>query len=289
MKELLNTFQSNDSHLLSIIKAYIIYYITIQEQLDMDNQRDMSILKSLIDSIDVQTAVTEFITKNETGRIPVQDLVYDPYIPDYEKHIEFKDKEQIAEFTSGSSGSTSSSSSGESKLWNNVVTDFFKSFRKSTEPAMKKQDSKETTNAEKPLVDPITELVKVDQELFKWFDEFLEQFLDKKTVDTTQSEKALNYLKETDGRTAFSLALNKHRTNCCLEKEIFEQLGKFFSVAMSETLEKNDPHVGRILMNMSQTFYMLDSNKKKLYLQQHLKDHPAWTDIRFWEAAFYGK
>jgi len=112
--------------------------------------------------------------------------------------------------------------------------------------------------------------------------------------DMQQAEQeAIRKIGTTEGRMAFAMAMNFKRRNPQLNAVAFNILCHLIDRSMTLSYEHNDPNVGRLLLNMTQTFYRLERSTdsfappQKIYLQSKLKEHPVWKEMRFWEGSFY--
>lgn len=291
----MNTFQDNDQQMMSITKAYLQYYISIQEQLLIELQRDIAVTKKSVDAIDLQTTIDEFIAQNKKEKKPDQDIVYEPYIPYYEKSQQDQEKfleQQLnsqktsilagLEFLKTPLALTKRRSTQTSNFPLRVDTS------RNTSVSHNIQNYPPPPPAQNELWDTNLD-VNLDTKLLKWFDEFLLDLIQNKSVEKSRFDEAMKLLEEYNGRMAFTMSLNQKRSVGKLEKQPFEQIGDLVGFAMTQAHKNNDPHVGRLLMNMAQTFYMeRGPQKKHKYLQKYLRNHSCWTDMRFWESAFYG-
>jgi hypothetical protein len=79
MKNILNTLQNNDIQLLQIYKTFLLHYVTFEEQLINDFQKDLAILKKAINDIDIGHTIDKFIELNETHQKPSEPIPYEPY------------------------------------------------------------------------------------------------------------------------------------------------------------------------------------------------------------------
>eukprot|EP01012_Entosiphon_sulcatum_P010164 TRINITY_DN15881_c0_g1_i1.p1 TRINITY_DN15881_c0_g1~~TRINITY_DN15881_c0_g1_i1.p1 ORF type:complete len:670 (+),score=161.00 TRINITY_DN15881_c0_g1_i1:63-2012(+) len=99
-------------------------------------------------------------------------------------------------------------------------------------------------------------------------------------------------MKDHDARMALGRILTKQRVTCVsLHKESFDELGTVIRLALSECQdadgEPTDVKAGSILLNMCQTFCYVREDGSKVYLQQVVKDHALFTNLRFWQESFF--
>lgn len=80
MSNILNTFQSNDIQLLQICKTFLNHYISFEEQLVRDFQRDLELLRNSVNQINVQESIDRFIVLNQTNQRPPDLIPYEPYV-----------------------------------------------------------------------------------------------------------------------------------------------------------------------------------------------------------------
>lgn len=113
------------------------------------------------------------------------------------------------------------------------------------------------------------------------------------TVDNCPSlDSALKMLDTREGRLAFAMAMNFKRRNSNVPKHVLETFAILTDKAITLAYEKEDPNVGRFIVNMAHTYYyevITDPNSEpiRVYLHSKLRNHPVWKEIRFWEANFY--
>lgn len=56
---------------------------------------------------------------------------------------------------------------------------------------------------------------------------------------------------------------------------------------LDESLRVDDCRTGRLVMNMTQTFFRVMKGGDREYIQTHVRNHVIWKGTRFWEAAFF--
>ena len=115
----------------------------------------------------------------------------------------------------------------------------------------------------------------------------------------TQAKEKINTSEEC--RIAFCKVLNQKRSKACFKKFFyFQDLAELIGDCLSLAHTQNDRNVGRLLLNMTQTFYYYGidyppleeekdkpKEKKKIFVYSILDDMPCWQDLRFWEFCLY--
>ncbi len=113
------------------------------------------------------------------------------------------------------------------------------------------------------------------------------------------------------GRDAFVIALNKFRSKQVDVGDGYYHLGAVIWKILSHCQSYHDVHSAKVIMMLSQTFYMLGESREKKdtaekkcgtandddeeegraaqrrYLREILIGHPLWKESRFWEGALW--
>lgn len=150
-------------------------------------------------------------------------------------------------------------------------------------PAIETQQSSESgvssNSSEKAIVRPI-----VDRKYMSMLNETKNRL--------SQSEKC---------RLGFCKVLNQKRSNACFSKfDYFQDLAELMGYCLDLAHKQADQNVGRLMLNMTQTFYYygndypdlpessaLPKEKKKIFVYSILDDMDCWQDLRFWEYCLY--
>jgi hypothetical protein len=112
----------------------------------------------------------------------------------------------------------------------------------------------------------------------------LDNIIAEQPIELQEIKQRLNTKPES--RMALAQDLNERRTNSCLPDKAFPIVAELVSITLNKSHECADSNVGRLLLNMSQTFYRIKDNERE-YLQGYLCHDPLWQDMRFWEGAFF--
>ena len=117
-------------------------------------------------------------------------------------------------------------------------------------------------------------------------DEFIIINTDEEIINITEDEINLFeiLLDKHYNRIIFLQQLNKFRATgkIIIPKKIGEIIAKFFNIILNTVKRDNDIHSGKNIILLSQTYYILDNNKKK-YLQELVWEHQIFQDMKFWE------
>mmetsp|Transcript_13941 Transcript_13941/g.21098 ORF Transcript_13941/g.21098 Transcript_13941/m.21098 type:complete len:736 (+) Transcript_13941:127-2334(+) len=100
-------------------------------------------------------------------------------------------------------------------------------------------------------------------------------------------DSAREYLLLSEGRLAFAHALHIKRENRCLSPQAFQIFVDLIAAVLHKSHSNADPNVGRLLLNMCQTFYKKNEDDDDEYLLSHFCDHPLFQNVRFWESSFF--
>ncbi|KAG2375324.1 hypothetical protein C9374_009947 [Naegleria lovaniensis] len=102
-------------------------------------------------------------------------------------------------------------------------------------------------------------------------------------------------------RLGFCKVLNQKRSKACFTKfDYFQDLAELMGYCLDLAHSQSDQNVGRLILNMTQTFYYygndypdlpenstLPKEKKKIFVYSILDDMDCWQDLRFWEYCLY--
>lgn len=112
-------------------------------------------------------------------------------------------------------------------------------------------------------------------------------------LDVPELPQAQEYVLTKLGRMALAVSLNHKRSKPVLNKQNFGILSSLVKQAMTLAHDNNDANVGRLYMNMAQTFFLEEgkneTKKRHVYIQDNIKEMEVWKDMRFWEACFFGR
>ena len=116
---------------------------------------------------------------------------------------------------------------------------------------------------------------------------------DEKDNDTND----LKYVHENDIKHLYKL-LNKHHNRAvCLQtlshfrtlgkfsipSKIFEIIEKCLLIIIDNVIKDEDYHMAKTAMVLSQTYFKIDENHNKYYLQNIIKEHKLFKNLQFWE------
>ena len=116
---------------------------------------------------------------------------------------------------------------------------------------------------------------------------------DEKDNDTND----LKYVHENDIKHLYKL-LNKHHNRAvCLQtlshfrtlgkfsipSKIFEIIEKCLLIILDNVIKDEDYHMAKTAMVLSQTYFKIDENHNKYYLQNIIKEHKLFKNLQFWE------
>ena len=133
--------------------------------------------------------------------------------------------------------------------------------------------------------------------LFKNFDEKLEdkknkmrelifKFFDmNKVTDNDDRRQLLEYVEDERTHELILIVLIKMRARnrFCLEKHLIELLSKILNIILSSAQKYNNWDFAKNIIILSQTFYYLDESKKKVYIEDKIKNHPWISSMKFWK------
>jgi hypothetical protein len=116
---------------------------------------------------------------------------------------------------------------------------------------------------------------------------------DEKDNDTND----LKYVHENDIKHLYKL-LNKHHNRAvCLQtlshfrtlgkfsipSKIFEIIEKCLLIIIDNVIKDEDYHMAKTAIVLSQTYFKIDENHNKYYLQNIIKEHKLFKNLQFWE------
>ena len=169
------------------------------------------------------------------------------------------------------------------KLINKIFANFKRQRKKNS------SDDKDNVNKikENDIFDNLEELEEENiNNKDKDKDEFIIINTDEEIINITEDEINLFeiLLDKHYNRIIFLQQLNKFRATgkIIIPKKIGEIIAKFFNIILNTVKRDNDIHSGKNIILLSQTYYILDNNKKK-YLQELVWDHQIFQDMKFWE------
>ena len=115
--------------------------------------------------------------------------------------------------------------------------------------------------------------------------EFLTKLIEKSEIDNKSINTINDYLKEEFYRTYFLKYINKKRTKGNLQIKNNEAF-KNFGLMMKEIMEfiNIDKNINntKLIFIMSQTYFYVNKNNKKIYLINFIKDNKLLKKIDFW-------
>mmetsp|Transcript_57236 Transcript_57236/g.63936 ORF Transcript_57236/g.63936 Transcript_57236/m.63936 type:complete len:942 (-) Transcript_57236:401-3226(-) len=91
-------------------------------------------------------------------------------------------------------------------------------------------------------------------------------------------------------RSIICYAMNAKRSSHAkiLSSAQFEGICKVFSAVFSGCgTNDSDLSSAVLMMSLSKHFYTKDSNQKKIYVKNHLTNHPIWDEDNFWDRALH--
>ncbi len=103
--------------------------------------------------------------------------------------------------------------------------------------------------------------------------------------ETDEDIQKLNeLLKKKENRYIFLTKLNNIRNKAIfiLPEKKFNVIGNLLNTIFDNLLKDNDLLSAKIGIILSQTYYILDKNNKKIYLQNIIQNNPVFTKIEFW-------
>jgi len=89
-------------------------------------------------------------------------------------------------------------------------------------------------------------------------------------------------------RSYFLQSLNKLRsTNGEMSREAMESLILMFIAFLNAVYIQGDIRAAKLALILSETFYSLDEQGKRVYAQESVKEHGIWRSEHFWEETFF--
>ena len=113
---------------------------------------------------------------------------------------------------------------------------------------------------------------------------FTKSFSENSAITQEQSDNLINFLKDPSTHNIFLTLLSLLRTNnrTVRNKDIIELLAKSLNVILDEAEKNKNYDAAKNCIILSQTYYYLDENEKKIYVVEYTKKHPWMTDPNFW-------
>ena len=113
---------------------------------------------------------------------------------------------------------------------------------------------------------------------------FTKLFSENGQVTKEQSDDLMNCLKDTSVHNIFLTLLSILRTNnrTVRSKDVVELLAKALEIILIEAEKSKNYEYAKNCIILSQTYYYLDENKKKIYVVEFLKKDPWVTTPNFW-------
>ena len=113
----------------------------------------------------------------------------------------------------------------------------------------------------------------------------IEKLLEEKgDIDEKNAQEFLDSLKDTTNHKCLIIVLSKLRSNnrALQTKSLFDLLGKAFNILLENAEKNNLYEIAKNCMILSQTYFILDEKKKKLYLFEIIKINQWLTSPNFW-------
>ena len=119
---------------------------------------------------------------------------------------------------------------------------------------------------------------KMRELLFKFFDM-------NKVKDNDDKKQLLEYVQDERIHEICLIVLLKIRTSnrFCQEKYLIELLSEILNIILSIAQKYNNWDFAKKIIILSQTFYYLDESKKKVYIEDKIKNHPWISSMKFWK------
>ena len=107
----------------------------------------------------------------------------------------------------------------------------------------------------------------------------------------------LKYVHENDIKNLYKLLNKHHNRSVCLQTlshfrtlgkfsippKIFEIIEKCLLIIIDNVTKDEDYHMAKTVMVLSQTYFKIDENNNKYYLQNIIKEHKLFKNLQFWE------
>ena len=113
----------------------------------------------------------------------------------------------------------------------------------------------------------------------------IEKLLEEKgDIDEKNAQEFLDSLKDTTNHKCLIIVLSKLRSNnrAIQTKSLFDLLGKAFNILLENAEKNNLYEIAKNCMILSQTYFILDEKKNKLYLFEIIKINQWLTSPNFW-------
>ena len=113
----------------------------------------------------------------------------------------------------------------------------------------------------------------------------IEKLLEEKgDIDEKNAQEFLDSLKDTTNHKCLIIVLSKLRSNnrALQTKSLFDLLGKAFNILLENAEKNNLYEIAKNCMILSQTYFILDEKKNKLYLFEIIKINQWLTSPNFW-------
>jgi hypothetical protein len=85
IQSIMNAFYQNDKEMVTMVKNFVLLYISTEEMMIMDTKRELEDLRGIVEGLDVNRTMDTFVE-----RMPLQDpeeIKYDPYTPVYDPNV----------------------------------------------------------------------------------------------------------------------------------------------------------------------------------------------------------
>ena len=104
-------------------------------------------------------------------------------------------------------------------------------------------------------------------------------------ISKDEINKLKDLLNEHFNRVVFLQDLNTFRAKGCLSlpKDIFDLWVELFILMAKTILRDKDYYTGRNLIILSQTYYFLNDDKNKIFMQRDVQKEEVFSDYIFWE------
>ena len=98
-------------------------------------------------------------------------------------------------------------------------------------------------------------------------------------------EELNNLLDKHHNRVLFLQTLSTFRAKGVFDfpKDLYDLMIKFFCTIINTIIRDKDFHCAKNIIILSQTYYILDNNNKKRYLQEKIKKEKLFSSSKFWQ------
>ena len=113
----------------------------------------------------------------------------------------------------------------------------------------------------------------------------IEKLLEEKgDIDEKNAQEFLDSLKDTTNHKCLIIVLSKLRSNnrALQTKSLFDLLGKAFNILLENAEKNNLYEIAKNCMILSQTYFIIDEKKNKLYLFELIKINKWLSNPNFW-------